>query len=86
MKHYTHLTARELRAQAHRYNIQAARQVADGIVPTWDRPADHLEEVLDELTDRVGAEAVEMFRDKLADEHAHVVATAEARNAETVNA
>lgn len=74
MKPYSHLTVNQLIVRARDYNSKSAVQQAQGVTPVWDRPANWLEEVLDELETRIGPEAVDAFRGILAEEHATLVA------------
>lgn len=70
MNRFTIMSNRELRTTARKYNSEAARQEAHGTRSVWQPYAQWVEDILDELECRIGIEATELFRGKLAESHA----------------
>ena len=92
MNRFTIMSNRELRTSVRTYNKEAARREAYGIRSVWQPYAQWVEDILDELECRIGIDATELLRDKLAEDHALLVAyhenekaTAEVADTQLVN-
>lgn len=81
MNRFTIMSNRELRQKARTYNAEAARHEAYGTKSVWQPYAQWVEDILDQLECRIGVEATDIFRDKLAEDHAMMVALYEKEKA-----